>query len=80
MTATISSWGNSQAIRLPKNIINIMHLAIGDKVNILVENHKIIIEPIKNKKEFDIKELVYKMPSDYKPVEAIDDTMGKEEW
>lgn len=80
MTATISNWGNSQGIRLPKDIIKTMSLAIGDKVNVLVENHKIIIEPIKEKKTFDINELVSKMPSDYVACEEIDDTMGSEVW
>jgi len=80
MTATISSWGNSQGLRLPKDIIKNMHLAIGDKVNILIENHKIIIEPIKEKKEFNINELVLNMPSDYIVCEEIDDSIGKEVW
>ncbi len=80
MTATISNWGNSQGIRLPKNIIKNLSLAIGDKVNILIENQKIIIEPIKKKKKYDIKDLVSQLPSDYKVVEEFDDTFGKEEW
>ncbi len=80
MTATISNWGNSQGIRLPKDIIKNLSLAIGDKVNILIENQKIIIEPIKKKKKYDIKDLVSQLPSDYKVVEELDDTLGKEEW
>ncbi|MDQ7060079.1 MAG: AbrB/MazE/SpoVT family DNA-binding domain-containing protein [Sulfurimonas sp.] len=80
MTATISNWGNSQGIRLSKEIIKNMSLAIGDKVNVLVKNHKIIIEPIKKKKEFDIHELVAKMPSNYVASEEIDDSVGKEIW
>ena len=80
MTTTISSWGNSQGIRLPKDIIKNMSLAIGDKVNILIENHKIIIEPIKQTKKFDINELVLKMPLDYSVSEEIDDILGKEVW
>ena len=80
MTATISNWGNSQAIRLPKNIIKSMSLAIGDKVDILIENHKIIIEPIKKKKEFDINILVSQIPKNYNVCEEIDDVVGKEEW
>ena len=79
MTATISNWGNSQGIRLPKDIIKNMSLAIGDKVNVLIENHKIIIEPVKEKK-FDINELVLKMPSNYIASEEIDDVSGKEVW
>jgi len=80
MTATISNWGNSQGIRLSKEIIKNMSLAIGDKVNVLVENHKIIIEPVKEKKIFDINELVSQIPSDYIASEEISDTLGKEEW
>ena len=80
MTATISNWGNSQGIRLSKEIIRNMSLAIGDKVNVLVENHKIIIEPIKEEKKFDINELVSQIPSDYVASEELADTFGKEEW
>jgi len=80
MTATISNWGNSQGVRLPKGIIRDMHLAIGDKVNVLVENHKIVIEPMKRKKQFDINELVSHLPSNYKVTEVIDDVVGSEEW
>jgi antitoxin MazE len=80
MTATISNWGNSQGIRLPKNIMENMHLMIGDKVNVLVENQKIIIEPVKQKKNFDINQLVSAMPSDYKATEEFYDRAGKEEW
>ena len=80
MTATISNWGNSQGVRLPKGIIRDMHLAIGDKVNVLVENHKIVIEPMQRKKQFDINELVSHLPSNYKVTEVIDDVVGSEEW
>lgn len=40
MTATISTWGNSQGLRFPKDIMRELHLSIGDKVNIFVENQK----------------------------------------
>jgi len=80
MTATISNWGNSQAIRLSKDIIKSMRLIAGDKVNVFVENHKIIIEPIEQKKKFDINQLVSQMPLDYKTTEEFNDSIGKEEW
>ncbi|MBN2824133.1 MAG: AbrB/MazE/SpoVT family DNA-binding domain-containing protein, partial [Campylobacterales bacterium] len=57
MTATLSSWGNSQGMRLPKEILKELHLSIGDKLNISIENEKIIIEPIKKRKKYSIDEL-----------------------
>ena len=80
MRATISNWGNSQGIRFPKDIMKNLKLAIGDKLEILVENHKIILEPINEKKVFDINELVKQIPSTYKIHEEFNDKVGKEEW
>jgi antitoxin MazE len=81
MTATISKWGNSQGLRLPKDIVNNLHLAIGDVVNIFVEDNKVIIEPIRKEKiMYDINELVAKIPKDYQASEEIVSYVGKEEW
>jgi len=67
MTATISTWGNSQGLRFPKDIMNQLGLPIGDKVIIFVENHKIVIEPVKPKrKKIDIKNLVKDIPLEHK--------------
>ena len=81
MTATISSWGNSQGVRFPKTILEELHLGIGDKVKVLIENQKIIIEPIKSQKEkYDINELVKQIPSNYQVHEEFDTKIGSEEW
>lgn len=81
MTATISKWGNSQGLRFPKDIMKELHLAIGDKVNIFIENNKAIIEPIsKEIIKYDINELVSKIPKDYKAKEEINLSLGLEEW
>ena len=81
MTATISKWGNSQGLRFPKDIMADLHLAIGDKVNIFIENNKAIIEPIKKEKiKYDINELVSKIPKNYKEKEEITTAVGLEEW
>ena len=50
MTAVISSWGNSQGLRVPKVIMKELHLSIGDKINIVIEDEKIVLEPIKQAK------------------------------
>ena len=81
MTATISSWGNSQGLRFPKDVMKELSLSIGDKVKILIENHKIVIEPVKEVREkYNINDLVKKLPSDYKVIEEFNSTVGLEEW
>lgn len=81
MTATISSWGNSQGLRFPKDVMKELHLSIGDKMKILVENQKIVLEPIKQSREkYDINELVNKLPKEYKVHEEFSDKTGLEEW
>lgn len=81
MTATISKWGNSQGLRLPKDIVLNLHLSIGDVVNVFIENEKVIIEPIKKEKvTYDINELVSKIPKGYKANEEITSYTGREEW
>ncbi len=81
MTVTISKWGNSQGLRFPKDVMKDLHLAIGDKVNIFIENNKAIIEPVKKEKiKYDINELVAKIPKDYKVKEEFISSVGLEEW
>ncbi len=81
MTATISSWGNSQGLRFPKDIMQELHLSIGDKVKILIENQKIVLEPIRESREkYDILDLVRQLPENYKAHEEFDNKTGREEW
>ncbi len=72
MTAIISKWGNSQGLRIPKNVMKDLNLSVGNKV---------IIEPIKNRrKKYDINDLVNKIPDNYKPHEEFNAKVGIEEW
>ncbi len=81
MTTTISKWGNSQGLRFPKKILEELNLSIGDKIKLLIQDNKIILEPIKkSRKKYDINELVKQIPSDYKPYEEFDNKAGIEEW
>ena len=56
MTAKISKWGNSAAIRLPKEIMSHLSLHIGDKIQIIEKNHTVVISLVDEKKERLIKE------------------------
>ena len=81
MRVSISKWGNSQGLRFPKNIMKDLNLSIGDEVELSIENEKVIIEPIKQKrKKYKIDDLVKKLPKDYKPSEEFSDKSGMELW
>jgi len=81
MIATISSWGNSQGLRFPKDIMKELHLSIGDKMKVLVEDHKIILKPIRQSREkYDINDLVQQLPFNYKIHEEFSNKIGLEEW
>lgn len=81
MQTTISKWGNSQALRLPKAVVNQLYIDTGDTVDIAVEDNAIIIKPqLKQKSTLD--ELLAKVPDDYLTKygisEVFDDTSGIE--
>ena len=81
MTATISNWGNSQGLRFPKDIMRELHLSAGDKMKVVIENQRIILEPIKHSRQkYDINDLVKKIPRDYQVCEEFDNQAGLEEW
>ena len=81
MTATISKWGNSQGLRFPKGILKELNLSVGDKIKFLVQENKIVLEPVKkSRKKYSIDELVKQIPDDYKASEEFNNRVGLEEW
>ena len=56
MKAIVKKWGNSLAIRIPKNISKDTMVTEGSNVDIMVEKGKIILSP--SKKEYSLKELL----------------------
>jgi len=81
MTATISTWGNSQGLRFPKDIMRELHLSIGDTMKIFIKDNKIILEPTKKSRvKYDINNLVKQLPNNYKTYEEFDTKNGLEEW
>ncbi|MCL1849017.1 MAG: AbrB/MazE/SpoVT family DNA-binding domain-containing protein, partial [Clostridiales bacterium] len=50
MMTTIQKWGNSQAVRLPKAILEEMSLQENDRVEIIAENDVIIIKKTTRKR------------------------------
>ena len=56
MKATIQKWGNSLAIRIPKNITNDIKVEEGSTINITVESGRIILSPAR--KEYSLTDLL----------------------
>ncbi len=82
MLSKVQQWGNSQGIRIPKSLLHDSQIKVGEEVDISVQEGKIIIESInKVHGRYDIKELVAKMPKDYKPQEEDwGEPIGQEVW
>ena len=81
MTTTIRKWGNSQGIRIPKSILDSVNWSENEKIQIMIENGKLILEKAKDNKRKNIKELFKDYKGDYKS-EEIDwgEPQGDEIW
>ena len=86
MLATLQKWGNSHGIRVPKQLLNDLDIKVNDKLNIEVENDKMIIKKEKTHKTLKERlEDFYKKPiSKIKKIEVEEiDTgspVGDEIW
>ena len=49
MKTTVSKWGNSMALRIPKSILDQNKLQEGSQVEIISKDGKIILEPQQRK-------------------------------
>ena len=79
MYTTIQRWGNSQAVRLPKPLLEKAKLGNNDRVEIRVENGNLIIVPAKKHKT--LKERIAEYSGDYRCSEwDTGEPMGKEVW
>ena len=82
MISKIQKWGNSQGIRVPKSLLDKCQIAIGEELEILVNNGEIIIKPCsKIRGKYDLRDLVNKIPEDYETKEEDwGKPQGKEAW
>ena len=82
MIVKIQKWGNSQGLRIAKNLLEEANLRIGDEVDIKAKAGFLVIIPARQDRgRHRLKELVTSIPTDHKPSE-IDwgAPKGKEVW
>lgn len=82
MITKVQGWGNSQGLRLNKQILKEANISVGDDVDLCVREGAIVIVPIKRLRgAHNLKELVAKIPADYKPTEVNwGEPSGMEVW
>jgi antitoxin MazE len=79
--ATIVKWGNSQGIRLPKRLLESAEIGEHDALEIVVENHSIIIRKTNPQTSKTIQERFEGFTGSYQ-TEIVDwgNSVGKEIW
>jgi len=82
MHAKIQKWGNSQGLRLAKNLLADAQLGVGDEVDINVKDGIIIVTPAKPiRGRHKLEDLVARIPKDYQASEVDwGEPVGKEVW
>ncbi len=79
MYTTIQKWGNSQAVRIPKAVLEKAGLRENDRVEVKVENGNLLITPVN--KHLTLQERSAGYEGDYRPVEwDTGKPAGKEVW
>ena len=82
MVTKVQSWGNSQGLRLSKQVLEDADVSVGDQVDVAVRDGVIVITPVKRtRRKLSLSRLVARIPKGYK-AEEIDwgSPVGREVW
>lgn len=78
METVIRKWGNSPALRLPAAIMKEAGYQLDQKVEVILSNGRIIIQPME-KVEYDLDEMIRNMDDDNRHEEtSFGGPVGKE--
>lgn len=82
MVTKVQSWGNSQGLRLSKQVLADAHVSVGDDVDVVVRDGVILVTPVRSTRgKVSLRKLVARIPKDHQP-EEIDwgSPQGREVW
>ncbi len=82
MITEIKKWGNSQGLRVSRELLAELQIAVGDKVDVAVRDGTLVVTPARRVRGgLDLRDLVQRIPKGTK-VRAITwgRPVGREEW
>ena len=66
MVTKVQKWGNSQGLRLAKQVLEEAHISVGDSVDVSARDGMIIVAPIRRiRGKQSLQELVSRIPKNY---------------
>ena len=82
MVTKIQKWGNSQGLRLARQVLEDVHLAVGDEVKVAARDGLIGTAPVRRIcGKQSLEDLVSKIPGDDEPQETDwGKPVGREVW
>ena len=82
MVTKIQKWGNSQGLRLAKQVLEDAHISGGDDVDVTVREGLIVVAPARRVRgKRSLQELVSRIPENYKTEETDwGQPLGREVW
>jgi len=82
MVTKVQKWGNSQGLRLSRQLLEDAEIAVGDEVEVAVQDGVIVVAPVKRPRgKHSLRELIKRIPRDY-VAEEVDwgHPAGREVW
>ncbi len=82
MVTKVQKWGNSQGLRLAKQVLEDARISVGDDVDVTARDGVIVIAPVRRiRGKQSLQELVSRIPKNYETRE-IDwgKPVGREAW
>jgi antitoxin MazE len=82
MVTKVQKWGNSQGLRLAKQVLEEARISVGDLVDVSTRDGLIVIAPTRRVRgKQSLQELVSRIPKSYKTEEVEwGEPVGREDW
>jgi len=82
MITKVQKWGNSQGLRLSKELLADVDIDVGDAVDVAARDGVLVVTPVRRVRGgIDLEQLVREIPADYNPGELDwGPPTGREVW